>query len=339
MSALVVLSSFLAAGVEWVEALTIVLAVGLFRGWRNAVLGMALAFAGLLALVAILGTAVGGVVSLPLARTVVGVFLLLFGLKWLHKAILRSSGLKALHDEEAAFAETREQLERQGGTARWVGVSTSFSGVFLEGLEVVFIVIALGGLNSVPAATTGALSALVVVAVAGVVLRRPLTRVPENAMKYVVGIMLTSFGTFFAGEGIGVVWWHSDLSLLVLVVVYGLASLALVWALRHPVPVDETRLVVVRAARAVVTEVWGLFVGDGPLAVACLAAVAAVAVFTDRVAGQAQLAGVLLVLGVVLAVVTGLAGSFRTAAARRPARPSPEPEPAAHAEVAAETTG
>src|SRR5215472_619094 len=179
---------------------------------------MALAFAALLALVAILGTAVGGAVSLPLARTVVGVFLLLFGLKWLHKAILRSSGLKALHDEEAAFVETREQLERQGAL-HWVGVGTSFNGVFLEGLEVVFIVIALGGLNSVPAATTGALSALAVVAVAGLVLRRPLTHVPENAMKYVVGIMLTSFGTFFAGEGIGVVWWQSDLSLLPLVAV------------------------------------------------------------------------------------------------------------------------
>jgi uncharacterized membrane protein len=338
MSALVVLSSFLAAGVEWVEALTIVLAVGLFRGWRNALLGMALAFAALLALVAILGTALGGVVSLPLARTVVGVFLLLFGLKWLHKAILRSSGLKALHDEEAAFAETREQLERQEGTARWVGVSTSFGGVFLEGLEVVFIVIALGGLNSVPAATTGALSALAVVAVAGLALRRPLTRVPENAMKYVVGIMLTTFGTFFAGEGIGVVWWRSDLSLLPLIAVYGLASLALVWALRHPVPAGAAGGAVVRAGRAVVTEVWGLFVGDGSLAIAALAAVAAVAVFADRVAGQAQLAGVLLVAGVVLAVVIGLSGSFQAAAARRPARPAPEPAPATPAEVAAETT-
>jgi uncharacterized membrane protein len=334
MSALVVLSSFLAAGVEWVEALTIVLAVGLFRGWRNAVLGMALAFAALLALVAILGTAVGGVVSLPLARTVVGVFLLLFGLKWLHKAILRSSGLKALHDEEAAFAETREQLDRQGAL-HWVGVGTSFNGVFLEGLEVVFIVIALGGLNSVPAATTGALSALAVVGVAGLVLRRPLTRVPENAMKYAVGIMLTSFGTFFAGEGIGVVWWRSDLSLLALVAVYALASLALVWALRHPVSAGQARLAVVRAARAVVTEVWGLFVGDGSLAIACLAVVAAVAVFTSR-AGSAQLAGVLLVAGIILSVGIGLAGSFQAAAVSRRAA-TPEQEPAAHREVAAET--
>jgi len=334
MSALVVLSSFLAAGVEWVEALTIVLAVGLYRGWRNAVLGMALAFAALLALVAVLGTAVGGVVSLPLARTVVGVFLLLFGLKWLHKAILRSSGLKALHDEEAAFVETREQLERQGAL-HWVGVGTSFNGVFLEGLEVVFIVIALGGLNSVPAATTGALSALAVVAVAGLVLRRPLTHVPENAMKYVVGIMLTSFGTFFAGEGIGVVWWQSDLSLLPLVAVYAAASLALVWALRHPLSFGGTRLAVVRAARSVVSEVWGLFVGDGSLAIACLAVVAAVAVYTTRVAG-ARFAGLMLVAGVILSVGIGLSGAFRAAVAAKPAA-EPEPEAAAHREVAAES--
>jgi Ca2+/H+ antiporter, TMEM165/GDT1 family len=331
MSALVVLSSFLAAGVEWVEALTIVLAVGLFRGWRNALLGMALAFAALLVLVAVLGTAVGGAVSLPLVRTLVGVFLLLFGLKWLHKAILRSSGLKALHDEEAAFAETREQLERQGAL-HWVGVGTSFNGVFLEGLEVVFIVIALGGLNSVPAATTGALAALAVVATTGVALRRPLTRVPENATKYVVGIMLTSFGTFFAGEGIGVAWWRSDLSLLPLIAVYGLASLGLVWALRHPLPIGRTRLAVVRAAQAVVAEVWGLFVGDGSLAIACLAVVAAVAVFVSR-AGGAQLAGVLLVAGIILSVGIGLSGSFREAAARRPAEPAPAP----HAEVVTET--
>src|SRR5215471_482842 len=171
MSALVVLSSFLASGVEWVEALTIVMAVGLTRGWRSALLGTGLALAALLALLAIFGAALGSSASIVFVRTLVGVFLLLFGLKWLHKAILRSSGLKALHDEEAAFAETRDQLERQGAL-HWVGVSTSFNGVFLEGLEVVFIVIALGGLNSVPAATTGALGALLVVVVAGVALRQ-----------------------------------------------------------------------------------------------------------------------------------------------------------------------
>jgi Ca2+/H+ antiporter, TMEM165/GDT1 family len=334
MSALVVLSSFLAAGVEWVEALTIVLAVGVFRGWRNALLGMAVALAVLLVLVGVLGAAVGSAVSLTLVRTLVGVFLLLFGLRWLHKAILRSSGLKALHDEEAAFAEARERLAR-GGAVEWVGVGTAFNGVLLEGLEVVFIVIALGGLNSVPAATAGALAALAVVAGAGVALRRPLTRVPENALKYLVGIMLTSFGTFFAGEGIGVQWWHDDVALLLLVGAYGLASLALVWALRHPLAVGRTHLLAVRAVRAAVTEVWGLFVGDGPLAIACLAAVAAVAVFVDRVAGRAQLAGVLLVAGVILAVLIGLAGSFQAASAGRHAASADEPAP--RVEVAADS--
>lgn len=332
MSALVVLSSFLAAGVEWVEALTIVLAVGIVRGWRSALLGAALAFAALLALVGVLGVALGSVVSVSLVRTLVGLFLLLFGLKWLHKAILRSSGLQALHDEEAAFAETRGQLAR-AGSVHWVGLGTAFNGVFLEGLEVVFIVIALGGLNSVPAATAGALASLALIVVAGAVLRRPLTRVPENALKYTVGIMLTSFGTFFVGEGIGVQWWHDDVALLPLIAVYGLASLALVWTLRHPPELELTQLFAVRAARAAIGEVWGLFVGDGPLAIACLAAVAAVAVFVDRAAGRAQLAGVLLVAGVILAVLIGLAGSFQAARVRRWAQPAEEP--GAAAEVAA----
>jgi uncharacterized membrane protein len=337
MSALlVVLSSFLAAGVEWVEALTIVLAVGIVRGWRSALLGTALGIVALVVLVSVLGVAIGSVVSLTLVRTVVGVFLLLFGLRWLHKAILRSSGLKALHDEEAAFAETREELER-AGSVHWVGIGTAFNGVLLEGLEVVFIVLALGGLNSISAATAGALASLATVVVAGVALRRPLTRVPENALKYVVGIMLTSFGTFFAGEGIGVQWWHADLVLLPLIAAYGLTSLLLVWTLRHPPDLDRVSVPAVRAARAVVAEVWGLFVGEGPLAIACLAAVAGVALFVDRTTGRADLAGVLLVAGVILAVVIGLSASFRSAAQRPAAAEAPAEEPAARGEVAAES--
>ena len=323
MTALVAISSFLAAGVEWVEALTIVLAVGIVRGWRSALLGTALAVAALLALVGVFGAAVATSVSLTLARTLVGVFLLLFGLKWLHKAILRSGGLVALHDEAAAFEETRRELQ-QRQSLHWVGVSTSFNGVFLEGLEVVFIVIALGGLNGLGAASAGALASLAAVVVAGVVLRQPLTRVPENALKYTVGIMLTTFGTFFVGEGIGVRWWRDDLALLPLIAVYALASAALVWALRRPPAIASTRALAVRAARAVVSEVWGLFVGDGPLAIAGLAAVLAAAVFVDRVGGRGQLAGVLLVLGVLLAVVIGLGGSFQ-AAARRARQPVSEP--------------
>ena len=119
-------------------------------------------------------------------------------------------------------------------------MTTAFGGVFLEGLEVVFIVVALGGLQDIPSAVIGALVSLLVVAGAGVAFRRPLTRVPENAMKYVVGIMLTAFGTFFTGEGIGVHWWGNDLSLLILVAAYGLASLAFVWILRRPAIEDGT---------------------------------------------------------------------------------------------------
>src|SRR5579859_7755175 len=165
--ALVVLATFLAAGVEWVEALTIVLAVGTVKGWRSAFAGMAAAFLILAALVAVFGVTLTNYVPIADLRTFVGAFLLLFGLKWLYKAILRSSGLKALHDEAKAYEETREQLQagaRAGALAiDWVGAGTSFNGVLLEGLEVVFIVIALGGLNNVAGATAGAVASLVAV--------------------------------------------------------------------------------------------------------------------------------------------------------------------------------
>ena len=313
-AALIGIATFLAAAVEWVEALTIVLAVGIFTGWRSAVVG---AVAGLLVLAVItvaFSLAVTSNVDLALVRTLVGVFLLLFGLKWLHKAILRSSGLKALHDEARAFEETKQMLVASHGTqARAldsVGVTTALSGVFLEGLEVVFIVIALGGLHSVPAAATGAAASLVVVVAAGLVFRAPLTRVPENTMKYVVGILLTSFGTFFAGEGIGVQWWNQDVSLLPLIAVYTLASLAAVWILRNPGgAVIELRFL--RSIRAAAREVWGLFVDDGALAITAVAALLAIALFIDHQGGLRGLAGVLLVGGVLIAVSVSLSGAVR----------------------------
>jgi uncharacterized membrane protein len=253
-------------------------------------------------------------VDIALVRTLVGVFLLLFGLKWLHKAILRSSGLKALHDEAKAFEETRELLAASGGVRTSgidrAGFTTALSGVFLEGLEVVFIVIALGGLHSVAAATIGALASLIVVVAAGIVFRAPLTRVPENTMKYVVGILLTSFGTFFAGEGIGVTWWHDDVVLLPLIAIYGAGSLAAVWVLRHPRAVTvEVRFL--RTVRAAASEVWGLFVDDGALAIAAVAVLLGVAVFVDHATNQKGLAGILLVLGVFVAVAISLSGAIR----------------------------
>src|SRR5579864_5657310 len=265
---LIAVATFLAAAVEWVEALTIVLAVGMFRGWRSAIVGTVAAFIALVVLTVGFGVAISSHVDLAIVRTLVGVFLLLFGLKWLHKAILRSSGLKALHDEAKAFEETRQMLVSTGGNRSLaldsVGVTTALSGVFLEGLEVVFIVIALGGLQNVSAAAIGAAASLVVVVGAGVVFRAPLTQVPENAMKYVVGIMLTSFGTFFAGEGIGVQWWGNDLSLLPLIAGFAAVSVLFVWLLRRPVAVPgRFDIGAVRVLGAAVREVWGLFVEDG----------------------------------------------------------------------------
>src|ERR1035437_1027277 len=170
---LIVAATFLAAAVEWVEALTIVLAVGMFRGWRNAIVGTVAGLVALAILTIGFGLAINSHIDLALVRTLVGVFLLLFGLKWLHKAILRSSGLKALHDEAKAFEATKQMLVASNGNRRsgldGVGVSTALSGVFLEGLEVVFIVIALGGLKNVSAAAIGAAASLVVVVGAGLV--------------------------------------------------------------------------------------------------------------------------------------------------------------------------
>jgi len=218
---LVVLSTFLASGVEWVEALTIVLAVAVVRGWRPALGGAGVAAVALLVIVAAFGAAIS-VVPIEWAQGVVGVVALYYGGTWLRKAILRASGRKALHDEAKEFAETSEALQRQQRTA----FATAFSGVLIEGLEVVFIVVALGGVGNKIAATIGALTALVAVIALGVAARRPLTRVPENAMKFAVGVMVTSFGIFLVGEALDVPWWHADLSLLFIVVVLLGASLA-----------------------------------------------------------------------------------------------------------------
>ena len=334
MNIVAVLATFLAASVEWVEALTIILAVGLSRGWRSALTGTAGALLTLAALVVVfvaLGSSVGRYVPLGLARTLVGVFLLLFGIRWLHKAILRSGGLKALHDEDEAFKETREHLG--GGVAAgaldWVGTVTAFNGTFLEGLEVVFIVIALAGLNGLPAATAGALGGLVVVAGAGVVIRHPLSRVPENTMKYVVGLMLTAFGTFFAGEGLGVQWWNTDLSLLPLIAGYGICSVVIVLLLRRPPALGGGRAL--RTLQGAAAEVWGLFVGEGPLAIAAVAVLLAIGLFVAR-AGHAELAGLLLAAGVVIALLIGLSDGFQQARRRsaakaaEPAESQPEPD-------------
>jgi uncharacterized membrane protein len=232
-----VLSAFLASAVEMVEALTIVLAAGLARGWRSALAGLGAATVALAVAVAALGPALQ-VIPLSALRLAVGALLLVFGLQWLRKAILRASGFKALHDEDAIFArelaeaETAARVERAG--VDWYGFVLSFKGVLLEGLEVIFIVLTFGSAQgSIPLAAAGAGGALVLVAGVGIAVRAPLARVPENAMKFAVGVMLTTFGIFWSAEGAGAHWPGSDAALLGVLAFVILLSLGLVRLLRR----------------------------------------------------------------------------------------------------------
>ena len=234
---LIVAGSFFACAVEMVEALTIVLGVGVVRGWRSTLIGAGAAGIVLALLVAALGPALG---SIPIStlRFVVGALLLAFGLQWLRKAILRASGFKDLHDEDEAFREEREQAAAAGNERRlgldWYSFTVAFKGVLLEGLEVVFIVIAFGSAQGhLGLAVAGALAAFVAVLVAGVLAQGPLSRVPENTIKFAVGLLLTSFGCFWGGEGAGVDWPGDELSLLAVIAFFGLVSFALVRTLRR----------------------------------------------------------------------------------------------------------
>jgi len=229
-----VTAAFLASVVEVVEAFTIVLAVGVTRSWTPALSGAALALAVLAALVAIFGPLLA-LVPIHLMQFVVGVLLILFGMRWLRKAILRSIGVIALHDEAAAFAKETTELQRQASERRadYIAGLAAFKAVLLEGVEVVFIVIAVGTAHGQTLyASLGALAAFVLVTVVGLIVHRPLTRVPENALKFVVGLMLTSFGIFWAGEGLGAEWPGEDLFLLAIFALTALTSFGLVQWLR-----------------------------------------------------------------------------------------------------------
>lgn len=231
-----VVSVFIACAVEAVEALTIVLAVGATRSWRSAMIGVGCALAALAIVTAALGPAL---TALPInvLRAVVGGLLLIFGLQWLRKAILRASGLKALHDEEAAFAQETQMARAAGSVERGIDAYAflvSFKGAFLEGLEVVFIALTFGSnQRDVPLAAAAATAAVIVVACAGVVLRAPLARVPENTLKFVVGVMLTSFGLFWGGEGVHSHWPGGDAALLVVIPTVALFAIATVALVRH----------------------------------------------------------------------------------------------------------
>ena len=234
---LIVAGAFLACAVEMVEALTIVLGVGVVRGWRSTLIGAGAAGIVLALLVAALGPALGAI-PIGTLRLVVGALLLAFGLQWLRKAILRSSGCKDLHDEDEAFR--KEQAQAAGAPSEqragldWYSFTVAFKGVLLEGLEVVFIVISFGAAQGrFGPAVLGAAAAVVIVVAAGLLARGPLERVPENAIKFAVGLLLTSFGTFWAAEGAGVEWPGDELSLLAVIAFVGALSFGLVRSLRR----------------------------------------------------------------------------------------------------------
>lgn len=241
-----VLASFLASSVEMVEALTIVLAIGLTRGWRSSLVGVSGALVALAVVVAILGPALT-LVPIDALRIVVGTLLLIFGLQWLRKAILRASGYKALHDEAAIYQRERKEAGTTSSVMRagldWYAFTVSFKGVFLEGLEIVFIVLTFGSTaGNIPLAALGAAVAVVLVGGTGVLVQQPLSQVPENTMKFVVGLLLTTFGVFWAGEGVGIQWPGSDAAIVGILIFMILWSLGLVASLRRQ---REQRLAVV----------------------------------------------------------------------------------------------
>jgi uncharacterized membrane protein len=236
-----VAAAFLASLVECVEALTVVLAVGSVRGWRSALFGAAAALALLAAFVAALGPALSRI-PLALIQLVVGAMILLFGLRWLRKAILRSAGLIPLHDEEAAFQKNASAMRGSStshGTLDRLAFAAAFNITMLEGTEVVFIVIALsaGGTGLLLPASLGAVAALCVVIALGLALHRPLARIPENTLKFIVGVLLSAFGTFWVSEGAGLRWpgpaaANPDLAIPFLMLAYLLLALGLVSASR-----------------------------------------------------------------------------------------------------------
>jgi uncharacterized membrane protein len=231
------LAAFLACSVEMVEALTIVLAVGVTRGWRSTAIGAGTAAVALAAVIAALGPALTAI-PIDALRLVVGGLLLVFGLQWLRKAILRASGFKALHDEDAIFAKELAAA-RSAGTALhggmdWYSFTVAFKGVFLEGLEVAFIVVTFGSTqHNVGLAAVAAVAALAVVGVIGLVVHAPLSRVPENTLKFAVGVMLTTFGIFWGAEGAGVKWPGNDASIPGILAYILILSVGLVAVLRQ----------------------------------------------------------------------------------------------------------
>jgi uncharacterized membrane protein len=231
-------AAFVASLVEVVEAFTIVLAAGALRGWRAAIAGTAAGLAVLALIVVALGSLLDQV-PLHSLQFVIGVLLLLFGMGWLRKAVLRAAGIIPLHDENAAFAAEAARLSDatpHAGGFDWLGGIMAFKAVLLEGLEVVFIVIAVGaGCGLLLPASLGALAACIVVLGIGAMVHRPLARVPENTLKFVVGVILCAFGVFWTGEGLGILWPGADLMILFFDAAFLIVAMTAVRLIRQPV--------------------------------------------------------------------------------------------------------
>jgi len=247
-------STFVASFVECVEALTIVLAMGITRGWRSAIAGTVTALLALVAFTVVAGQALASWLPTSALQLVVGMLMLIFGLQWLRKAILRSIGVKALHDEAQEYADQTAAAQRAENRTVWgvdaFGYLVSLKGVFLEGVEVTFIVVTFGlNADNVPLASLGGGAAVLVVLVLGVVVHRPLARIPENTLKYGVGLMLATFGTFWSLEGLGIftdsqaslTWPGGDWALVVLLGGWLLWSRVLIWVLGRPLQGDTSR--------------------------------------------------------------------------------------------------
>jgi len=238
---------FLACLVEAVEATTIVVAAGSSRNWRSALMGTVAAVIVLAVIVSVLGPAI---LLLPLAilRIVIGGLLLVFGLQWLRKAVLRASGVKALHDEDVIYqrqlaASAAATTRSRAGVSDWYAFTLSFKGVLLEGLEVVFIVLTFAtNQHNLPVAIVASAAAIVIVIIMGVIVRGPLSRVPENTLKFVVGVMLASFGLFWGAEGVGVHWPGSDVAPLIIAPAVLIFCLLLVMIFRNRRRAAEAKL-------------------------------------------------------------------------------------------------
>ena len=250
----IVIAAFLASAVEFVEAFTLVLVAGITSNWRSAIVGALAAVATLAVIVATLGVALVTLIPLKVLRFVIGFLLLLFGLKWLKNAIQRYSGLKFLHDEEAIYAANVAQARARGEPVKTgldtFGVLLSYKSVLLEGLEVAFIVISFGGSGAggLGLAALGAAAAGLLVIGVGALVQAPLQRIPENTLKFIVGIMLTTFGTFWSGESFGITWPFSDLFLLLLAALYLVASVLLITAITRRKPREALATTILQAS-------------------------------------------------------------------------------------------